>query len=348
MSQIICTTSNNTTGGTFLDWSLHYLSGQHNYYRISEADWIPLVDNPLSYNQVENAHGHRKNHSAGYENTKKLISSIPNNQNLYSFYSYAEHIDVTCKRLSINITDLTDQAVLNVMRDRRIQDYKDMIRYCIDQNIPVVYVHPDPKIIGCFWERRSMNRLSFSNQMANSVTEYNNENQNVFFRKSIEQWEKLNLTDVWDVRERMALDMRPYDTADCWTIGFDQPFTWINCQELWHNTDGVLLELIKQFELTLDKDRFTQWLPIVRQWQKIHHKNLKFFNNLDYIVTCIVNGWHFPLNSLSLQQEAIIQHCLIYQHNLNLKTWNLEKFPDNTIALHYLLEENVHVVDKIY
>ena len=44
---------------------------------------------------------------------------------------------------------------------------------------------------------------------------------------------------------------------------------------------------------------------------------------------------------LDIIQEAFIQHELIYKHNLNLKTWQLEKFT-NTQQLHNLLETNTH------
>lgn len=69
---------------------------------------------------------------------------------------------------------------------------------------------------------------------------------------------------------------------------------------------------------------------------------LKFYRSLSHIVECIVQGGYYELPALSLEQEAIIQHCLIYQHNLNIKTWQLEKFPSNTIRLHQLLEPNSH------
>ena len=39
---------------------------------------------------------------------------------------------------------------------------------------------------------------------------------------------------------------------------------------------------------------------------------------------------------------------LIYKYGLNLKTWQLEKFPNNTKQLHELLEENIHPIEKIY
>jgi hypothetical protein len=348
MNNTICLAANNTVGCTFLEWSIHFLSGQSEYYKIKEREWIPLVSNPLSNNTVKNAHNHNKNHPSGYNETKNLIDCIPSNNRLYSFYSYPASFNKICQQQLVDVGKLTDQKIFNSIRKHRQSDFEDMIQYCLQQEIPVVYVYTDPKVIGYFWDRRSIHRMAFSDDFATQADDYNVENQKIFFQKTAEQWEKLNLTNVWDLRERMALDIRPYNADDCWMLGFDHPFTWINCQELWHSTEDVLITLMNQFNLSIDNSRLNKWLPILYNWQKIHQKNLKFYNIVDYIVTCIVMGWNFPLESLTLQQEAIIQHQLIYQHNLNLKTWNLSQFPDNTSKLHLLLEKNTHIIDKIY
>jgi hypothetical protein len=49
--------------------------------------------------------------------------------------------------------------------------------------------------------------------------------------------------------------------------------------------------------------------------------------------------------NLDLMQEACIQHHLIYNYNLNFKTWQLEKFSD-TKQLHSLLELNTHQITE--
>ena len=56
------------------------------------------------------------------------------------------------------------------------------------------------------------------------------------------------------------------------------------------------------------------------------------------------NDYDYALPRLTLKQESIIQHCLIYWHNLNLKTWGLTHFPNNARLLHQLLEPNIHTV----
>jgi hypothetical protein len=351
MNNVICSTSNSTVGCTFLDWSLHFLNGQDNYYRINENQWIPLVHNPLQSSGI-NAHKHKKNHPAGSSGTQELISNLKkhyNTQNLYSFFPFPKQIHTVCQECNIKTSDLIDSEKFNLVIQHQIDDYKNLINYCNKQGIPVVYVHADPKAVGYFWNRRNIGYTEFTGKKANSAQDFADEFQQVFFQDSINQWQDLNLTNIWDVRERRALDMRPYDTSKFWTVGFSEPsMQWINCMDLWHNTVDVVADIMKSLELSIVNKRLSAWLPIVLDWQRMQRNNLKFYNNLDYLVECIVKGWYYPLNDLTLDQEAIIQHCLIYRHNLNLMTWNLEKFPNNTIELHNLLEKNIHAVDNIY
>jgi hypothetical protein len=50
--------------------------------------------------------------------------------------------------------------------------------------------------------------------------------------------------------------------------------------------------------------------------------------------------------NLDFYKEVIIQNALLYKQNLNLKNWQLEKFPANTQDLHKLLEPNIHQLIK--
>ena len=98
----------------------------------------------------------------------------------------------------------------------------------------------------------------------------------------------------------------------------------------------------------MDPQRFNQWLPIYQQWASRQLKILDFCHEVSHIIDSIVNNWDYQLGDLSFEQEVVIQHYLIYKHNLNLKTWQLEKFPSNTKDLHKLLETNTHSVPVIY
>jgi hypothetical protein len=99
----------------------------------------------------------------------------------------------------------------------------------------------------------------------------------------------------------------------------------------------------------MDEDRYQKWLPIYNIWKRNHTTGLRFSWYFESIINNILQGIDFDLVrfDLDIQQEAAIQHVLIYKHNLNLKTWQLTKFT-NTKQLHQLLEPNTHDLDKSF
>ena len=122
-----------------------------------------------------------------------------------------------------------------------------------------------------------------------------------------------------------------------------QPHYLLNTFELYNILDQTLDQLFSFLEINIDTTRRMHWQEVYSKWKKLHTKRLKFVWYFDTIVDYIVNGYDLGLLNfdLDLLQEATIQHELIYKHNLNLKTFQLEKFT-NTKQLHNLLEPNIH------
>jgi hypothetical protein len=355
MTRTICVASSTPVGCTFLDWSLHFLSGQEQYYHVEQQEWRPLTHSPLG---KINAHGHDKNHPNGLDITRIFAMSIELEQQkqhardrLFSFYAIPMSMRIASKRVGANsFNEISNPGKLAQAQALIKQDFVDMIQHCLDNNIDVVYVQPDETAMTYHWRYRSDNRL-FNNGLTATPDEQRQEFQNAFFSESQSIWLNHGLTEIWDQRERIALDFRPFDMDNFLLdrdVGFDKPHQRINSQDYWVNTDAITLEIMHKLELAIDNQRYHEWQPIARQWQKIHLQSIKFYRELDHIVTATINGWYYDMGELGLLQEAIIQHCLIYKHNLNLKTWGLSKFPHNTQDLHVLLEDNIHTVPVIY
>ena len=74
-------------GCTFLDWSIHYLSGADKFYNLEHGS-IPLTASPLSTGAANNAHQHQKNHPIGIKETLKAIEqfSTVTDHDLLSMY----------------------------------------------------------------------------------------------------------------------------------------------------------------------------------------------------------------------------------------------------------------------
>jgi hypothetical protein len=342
---IVCVTSKQSLGCSFVDWSINFLSGRDQYFKIDGLKWTPLTSNPLT---AYNSHGHKKNHPAGYRATSQYIEEfLKQSPDLYTVYPSMIHVDDVCQQLNIPHQEVYSH--FDQICQHSLSDFQNIINSCFDYNVKLIYVHGNAQARGYFWNQRALDRQILNAEPYRDFEHARLDFQQVFFNNSIDSWNRLNLTNTWDVRERMALDMRPYDLKFYNNdVSITFPHVWVDCQDLWYNTTDVLDDIMKFINVPIDQQRWSRWIPIMQTWQTIQRNQLKFYYVVDHIVNSIVHNWYYPLESLSLAQEAVIQHCLIYKHNLNLKTWQLETFPANTQDLHKLIEPNFHIVPSIY
>jgi hypothetical protein len=294
-----------------------------------------------------NAHGHNKNHPSGFKRTQYVIDQLlqlPTDE-ITSIYPHPLHLDVVAKDLNIAINEIGLTHNQQSIRQYQTQDYNQLLSYTATQS-RVIFVSGGNDLNLYHQATRSFERMPLSQVPAESAEQIHNELEHLFFGDSIHTWTNQNLTDIWDIRERRALQSNVIATAvdpKDLPIDFSFPHYWMDCRSWWFDGISMIQDIIAWLELKIDRDRFQEWIPIYHDWQKIQAKNLKFQLNYQHIVDCVVNNWSYPID-LTFEEEVVIQHCLIYQHNLNLKTWQLTKFPNNTQELHKLLEPNIHTI----
>lgn len=330
-------------GCSFLDWSILWLSGQTKIYCYDQVKWVDICTNPLS-TQNPNAHNHLRNHKSGWLDNQLLISHLKQvHGSRISIYPSSLHIDRCCQHLNLSVEALKNPESLAQAWSYQKKDYASMLEWLVrDQGLPLIYVQFNSDLRGYRWQHRSIDRLWSQQRPAAGEMELIQEQQDIFFSKSQKHWQTLGLSNIWDTRERMALDIRPFDYH--WGDDFVPEIVYhaVSCHNLWFDTENVLSEIQSWLGLPLNIQRLRTWRPISTQWQKVQQDTLRFATMLPELVNAIVYGHEYPVPDLSLFQEAIIQHCLIYQFNLNLRTWQLSKFPNNAKKLHSLLEPNTH------
>jgi len=332
---IVCSTSVRSVGCTFLDWSIHFLTGQTDFYH-ALLGWIPLVPNPVT---KINAHGHNKNHPGGSVETQTSLLILQKQHQLTSLYPHPIPLNTAAKNLGIDL-DTASPGDWQLIFDYKKADYNQMIQACHAHSAKIIFVSLGNHLSVYANTIRSLERMPLNNRPAKSINDIQNSLDQAFFKDSILAWENMGLTDIWDVRERCALKKnllvwkQPYPD-----LNFDH--YWIDAQNLWYNGEREIPKIIKWLGLDVEPDRFVLWQSVYREWQKIQLDALQFQFNHQHIVDSIINNWSYPID-LTFDQEIIIQHCLIFQHNMNLKTWQLTKFPSNTQELHKLLEANIH------
>jgi len=342
--KIACVTSMRSVGCTFVDWSLHFLSNQTVYYQADKLTTIPLSMNPV---ESINAHGHEKNNPAGLSKAKVHIERFQTQDkvDLCSMYVGPMHMDVAMQYLSLDHSCTTDSELWEKVIRYVANDYQSTIDHCSKQGIGTIYINPDPDLNLYFLNGRCLDKFMISNQKPKTLEDLKHEYQTIFYQTSIEEWQSQGLTNIWDIRERMALNARPFDRVeDRMQLTLSLPHLWINGSELWNHGIDTMKNIMSYLEIKVDSTRWKLWTPIYYQWQSIQQQHLKFAYQFNHIVDAIVNNYYYNVGNLSFDQEVVIQHALIYRHGLNLKTWNLTKFPSNTQDIHKLLEPNIHPI----
>lgn len=342
MTKIVCSTSKHSVGCTFLDWSINYLKGETKFFN-RNLGWLDLTNNPIN---SRNAHGHRKNHPDGFDKTCEYVNFLQKNSDFASLYPSPMLLFNAATKLNQSMLNLDNDAWEKLIKFQD-QDYNQMLHWLDKQGAKIVFVSANkslPLYINC--QIRSTERVLHSNREPASDDEVRQSRDIVFFQRSVKQWEELELKNIWDTRERLALDTRPFQFREE-NVDLSINHFWIDCYELWFNGDKKVPEILDWLEIKIDTNRLSQWLLVYHKWRDLQSKTLSFQHTHQHIVDSIINGWSYPID-LTFDQEVVIQHCLIYQHNLNLKTWQLTKFPSNTKDLHALLEPNIHPVENIY
>ena len=309
-------------GGTFLTWSLYFLSGKDNYFDFKRNNVVELISNPVS---KINAH-------------KFLPNSVDN---------FDVWLDLI-KNKNINNNDL---HVFNFHPgdDLDIDEINQMINF-YDKNIILTVPNEHHFYHQTYDKRRSGKKYSDQSRTSD-WDELHEDFVDHFFKDSKQKWEELGLNNIWDKREFLALNLHPkkeHKITD-YIENINKDMFYLDSRDLWYSLDYSIVECFEWLDIEIDNERYNKWLPIYQKWKQFHYNRVQFGWYFEKIISAIINNDYIDLKRFKLDiiQEAVIQHELIYRYNLNLKTYKLEKFTD-TMQLHSLLEENIHPVDNIY
>lgn len=305
-------------GGTFLTWSIYYLTGKLDYFSVKNNSQITLPDNPLT---SKNAHGFSANQLTRSKNLDHYLSALSNK----------------------------DQDECIYMHQFRTNTKETVEKLCSSASRTIVLsISSDHIFYNCKYQKRSDFTLAWTSDAdLTDPDDIYNDFIAYFFKESKQRWDSEGLKDIWDTREFIALSIDPYNHDSILNYVDDKNAYYLNALDLWTNFTQTIRSLFDYLHIKIDESRYQQWEIVYAQWKKVHTNRLNFCQKFNTIIDNILRGTNFDLVSFDLDicQEAAIQHVLIYQHHLNLKTWLLTKF-NNTKQLHDLLEPNRHDLSK--
>jgi len=354
MNKTFCITTSNQVGATFLEWSIHFLSGQTQYCKFPEKKYIKLTDNPLSSGtnsfDKNNAHQHDKNHPIDFANAKASIDYFKTQSGLCSFYPIIGPIGQLAEEKNIDISNASQEVIWDLI-ELKSKEMFQIVEYCHQTDVKVIYIASESDLI--FYHtispRTSMFPLLSSKeyQLA-TIKQCRDEIDQQFFNQGQEKFDDYK-NYIWDRREKLALDRRPWDQRSLTgsqLTHLNQPHMWVSCKEWVYNGPKKVKDILKFLDLPINTKRWDCWIPIYHMWQQTQTNLMNFDFIVEHLIKSIVNNWYYEFDELTFEQEVVIQHALIYRHGLNLKTWGLEKFPTNAQDLHKLLEPNFHQLSE--
>jgi hypothetical protein len=331
MKKIVSFNGVSGIGCTFADWSLHFLAGETEYFNSQQKQWLALPSNPLG---KFNAHHHPKNHPLGLPACLDTLETFldQGKGNLFSAY-----LSSGSRQDAVNALGIDDiESNYQLINDYHSRELAEIWQTYHDAGCYNVYITTDRR-----FPLRTLTTRSITDPTApkDAYLAKTSDYYNKFFpQKNFDQ------LAIWDQRELLALDVKPFVEFDLLDrLDLSLPHCLIDGEEWLTQGERAMRKIMQYCQIDIDSNRLEQWLPVYYQWQKLQSEPASFALELEHIVLATVNGWYYPIE-LTFHQEAVVQHCLIYQYNLNIRNWELAKFPDNTQKLHKLLESNTHSI----
>lgn len=296
-------------GATFLDWSLHYLSGNDTYWQNKKNKWIELRENPLTKN---NAHYHEKNILSGDKEILKFWNNISNftieTGKLYSFRlepqyetlanDWIKFLPLICKKHKLIY--LQNRDFCNPLLVRGVEEYTRGLDLRAKEDRNILY---KSMLLRLFDGKKISKNIDTGGKMRNFI---------FFNLKNLRKNYNMNL-------ESLKLEN----------------FYQVDHEDFLNFPENTIRKIFYFLDLKLEETKLKQWCIIHFEWKKFFIPAITFNNDLQKICYHIKNKLSFDLKKydLDLFQEAIIMKHFFESFNSFLKVGSLNTFPDDTIKL---------------
>lgn len=307
-------------GGTFLDWTIHYLAGRTQHWTMrcdlnrrdpnpaflaSSNVWAdfarnnPVPDNPL---QEKTAHAHAKTHPTQYTLPRVLEAFAQHNPDSLQTFYYFDNLDA-------------NQPI--TVHNQIIEQYPAV------KFIPYTYTDHSVDIVFCM-------QLEKLPAMA------------AMYAQGLQ--DRMPDLEPWTLREILSLSYpgiiagqtiaeEIHQHTNSYSLLFDDFFYCL--------PDRVT-QIFDFLNLDIDPARYASWLTIYQQYQK--NNNTKFFKDLDMIVQAIVENRNVDLTcyDMTFAKEVVLANKLLYNYNYTLQADGKAHIGFNTQDWHGVLEPNVY------
>jgi hypothetical protein len=318
---------------------MYYLSGQKQYPGADKQ--ILDISEPPDLSKRVNFHHQPALIVSGYDRVVELLNDPWYQQfEVVNIYLGSTHFykDIVKQHLKENIDNLSTDQISKVF-DTVAEDTKKMLAEIQNggHNLYVFeFEHAD--LYTAIYNNRHPTTI-LENKALPSLNDRWQDWENVWYKDTNSNFDDA----IWDRREKFALIVKKEPFYDILSkLDRSKPHLYYTSDDVWNGMHTIINEMCDFAGINPDPEKLTKWLSAYKEWRLKHDPWTS--RHIDRIVDAIINNHYLSLKRFDLDfyKEVLIQHMLITKHNMNLKTWQLEKFPNNTQDLHKLLEPNIH------
>ncbi len=315
-------------GGHFMDWSFNYLTGREMFR--SSKEWLPLVASPLT--GAANAHQHKANHPGTLAEWTETVNELvkEDNSKICTFYGGTRG----------GITK-------GILRD----DYLTGINLALDNGVKIIFIHNKFKWCRYFLRRefqiennadKRIRNSALRDRIRESFSSVDNLESKIFDNSHMRRFlflqhkNLISLPELDEYSDRLPLHHENFLTLD---------------HHFWIRQGPRAMKIIFDWlGLEMDEDRLSRWHKIYRQWSTLLIPKIDLIDNLDKVLTSIINGESHDIGQYDLDifWESWIQYRLVTDYNAILLCDELDEFPNNTKDLTpFLKKTSPRVVFKV-
>lgn len=315
---IIAFTSPDSTGGTFMNWSFHWLSGEKKFWNQKEG-WIELLDNPLT---DIHAHLHKKNTTFDIQSADNFITNaikIKKNEEIITFYPH----------LGIDIRHIKNTS-FNFFEDYYM-DFENLIKFLNSRAVKIVLIKKDNPY-PYFRERHA----DTSDQVIEEAI------KTLWFTKQIKIKSSKKIREIASVMitKREKMDKEHNDNLSKNLQSIDSLIE-VSDKEWYNNQLDTMKKVFNFLKLQIDKNRIEHWKIICEKWHFLLKKNLIDFYEKDVYLICEAIIKNKKINlinyNINLLKEILIMSVLFKSYKKKL-VLPLDNFPLDTQELHKFLK----------
>lgn len=292
------------SGGTFLNWSLHYLSAQKKHHFVDGSS-IKISEYPLV--DGLNAHGHKTNSS-----------------NLPGGLFFEEQYKSLCKKSKsdgIKILHFYSRGDINegVALDACVRDGGRVI---------VLAAETDP-----FRHRfrgRSFEHLNFDHFKNLILAQYQN-------------LDPAKISTPGLLREFIVFNMRKWDNERISLLDIvgrfldNRHYFVLKKQDLLTKGQQALRECMQWLGLKIDEQRVKTWLTVAERWAADVLSHQKNDARWDQMVEAVALGKDFHCGRLSLMQEGALIYDVLVSSGRFISARHLDLLPENAREINKLI-----------